>query len=59
VSEYLRHVLREEQKRQQQSLIDQRLLAGRASAESVPMSPAAWNELRQEARRRAKSRKRK
>ncbi len=51
-SEYLRQLLREEQKRQLRAEIDTKLLAALDSGEPLSANAEFWKELRREARAR-------
>ena len=48
-SEYVRELIREDQKRRAKEHLDTLLLEGLDSGESLPASPAFWNELKREA----------
>ena len=56
-SEYIRHVLREEQERQVRQRIDAALIEGIESGPSTSMTENDWDEIRNEGRRRLAKRK--
>ncbi|MDO8519299.1 MAG: type II toxin-antitoxin system ParD family antitoxin [Deltaproteobacteria bacterium] len=56
-SEYIRDVLREEQKRKAQEKLEALLLAGMESGRPVEMTKAEWDKVRQKALARLKSKK--
>lgn len=56
-SEYIRDVLRVEQKRKTQEKLESLLLAGMESGEPVEMTKAEWDKVRQKALARLKSKK--
>jgi antitoxin ParD1/3/4 len=51
-SEYIRHLLREEQKRQARAKVDALLLEGIRSGPSTPMTAKDWSDIRREVRKR-------
>lgn len=55
-SEFVRHLLREEQKRQVQDFVDAKLRQGLASGPSIPMTDKQWEELRRDSRKASKPR---
>lgn len=57
-SEYVRELLRAEQKRRARDEIEQKLLASLNSGEPIPITPEWWDSLRDELRQKA-ARKRK
>ncbi len=54
VSEYVRELVRRDQKRQEKEEVELRLLEGLKSGEAVEVAPAMWEELRKNLRKRAK-----
>lgn len=52
VSEYVRALIRADQSRQAQELLEAEILKGLNSGESTPMTAEDWKELRAEVRRR-------
>jgi antitoxin ParD1/3/4 len=56
-SEYVRHVLREEQKRRLREQIDAKLLEALDSGEATPMTADDWVSLRRGLRKRLTERK--
>ena len=56
-SEYVRELIREDQKRQAREKLDALLLEGLNSGKSLPMDAKFWSELKQEAFSRLASRK--
>jgi antitoxin ParD1/3/4 len=54
VSEYVRELIRAEQKRREKEDIELRILEGLSSGEAVEATPAMWEELRKNLRKRAK-----
>ncbi len=57
VSEYIRALLREEQKKRAQSKLDALLLEGLASGSPTQATKAYWDDIRKESRVRLKSKK--
>ena len=57
-SEYVRQLLREEQRRQAQQKLEDLLVEGIESGPSTPMTRKDWDDVRQEGRRRLAARKR-
>ncbi len=57
-SEYVRQLLREEQRRQAQQKLEDLLVEGIESGPATPMTRKDWDEVRQEGRRRLAARKR-
>jgi len=53
VSEYIRELIRLDQKRSAQALLETELLKGLASGPAKKMTPAEWARLRAEVKRRA------
>jgi len=58
-SEYVRELIREDQKRQAKEKLDALLLAGLSSGDSLPVDAKFWNELKKEALAKLESRKKK
>jgi len=58
-SEYVRELIREDQKRQAKEKLDALLLEGLSSGGSIPANAAFWRDLKQEALALLESRKRK
>jgi antitoxin ParD1/3/4 len=58
-SEYVRHLLREEQQRRLREQIDRSLVESLDSGPSTPMTAADWDHIRREGKRRIAARKRK
>lgn len=56
-SEYIRDILREEQKRKAQEKLEALLLAGMESGKPVEMTKTEWDKVRQKALARLKSKK--
>lgn len=56
-SEYIRDILREEQKRKSQEKLEALLLAGMESGTPIEMTKAEWDKVRQKALARLKSKK--
>lgn len=56
-SEYIRDILREEQKRKAQEKLEALLLAGMESGRPVEMTKAEWDKVRQKALARLKAKK--
>ena len=56
-SEYVRELIREDQKRQAREKLDALLLEGLNSGKSLPMDAKFWSELKQEAFSRLASRR--
>ena len=54
VSEYVRELVRADQKRREKEDIELRVLEGLNSGEAVEATPAMWEELRKNLRKRAK-----
>ncbi len=57
-SEYVRQLLREEQRRQAQRKLEDLLVEGIESGPATPMTRKGWDEVRQEGRQRLAARKR-
>ena len=53
-SEYVRELIRQDQKRRDEERLDRLLLEGRESGEPVEVTPEFWKRLRQDAVARAK-----
>ncbi len=51
-SEYLRSLIRDDQKRRSQERLEELLLEGLESGESEPLGPEDWEELRREVKLR-------
>jgi len=51
-SEYIRALIRDDQKRQARERLDALLLEGLESGNSIPMTPDAWEDVRKELRER-------
>jgi antitoxin ParD1/3/4 len=58
-SEYIRELIREDQKRRAREKLDALLLEGLRSGDSIPVDAAFWSELKQEAVSRLESRRKK
>lgn len=56
-SEYVRELIRADQKRRAKEKLDTLLLEGLNSGDSIPVDAAFWDHLKQEALARLKSRK--
>ena len=56
-SEYVRELIREDQKRRAQQQLEQLLLEGLNSGEPIPANEKFWEELRNEALKRIEARK--
>ena len=56
-SEYVRELIRTDQKRQAKEKLDSLLLEGLNSGDPIPVDTAFWNDLRQEALAKLKARK--
>ena len=56
-SEYIRHLIRDDQKRRAREALDALLLEGLHSGDSIPVDAAFWSDLKQEALARLESRK--
>ena len=56
-SEYVRELIREDQKRRAQQQLEQLLLEGLNSGESIPVNKKFWKELKTEALKRIEARK--
>jgi antitoxin ParD1/3/4 len=56
-SEYMRELIREDQKRKADERLEALLLEGVASGEALPLTKKDWEEIRGEVRRRAATRK--
>ena len=56
-SEYVRELIRDDQKRRAKERLDALLLEGRNSGDSIPVDARFWSELKQEALARLESRK--
>jgi antitoxin ParD1/3/4 len=56
VSEYLRELIRDAQKRKAEEKLEMLLLEGLQSGESTPMTAEDWADLRREVRERAAAR---
>jgi len=54
-SDYIRGLIREDLKRQEQERLEQELLKGLRSGQSIPMTKQAWKRLRAEAAKRIQS----
>jgi antitoxin ParD1/3/4 len=52
VSEYMRELIRADQRRRAQDALEAEIMKGLESGESTPMTPEDWHALRQEVRRR-------
>lgn len=48
-SDYVRALIREDQKRRDERRLEQMVLEGLASGPGIPMTPEEWNKLREEA----------
>jgi antitoxin ParD1/3/4 len=48
-SDYVRALIREDQKRRDERRLEQMILEGLASGPGIPMTPEEWNKLREEA----------
>ena len=48
-SDYIRALIREDQKRRDEKRLEQMLLEGLASGPGIPMTPEEWKKLREEA----------
>lgn len=48
-SDYVRALIREDQKRRDERRLEQMVLQGLASGPGIPMTPEEWNKLREEA----------
>jgi antitoxin ParD1/3/4 len=59
VSEYFRQLLRAEQQRQLREHIDEQLHQALDSGESTPMTPADWDRIRRDGRKRIAAKRRK
>jgi antitoxin ParD1/3/4 len=59
VSEFFRQLLRAEQQRQLRQEIDNNLHQALDSGESTPMTPADWERIRREGRKRIAAKRRK
>ncbi len=57
VSEYVRELIREDEKRRAQARLEELLLEGLQSGEATELTPRDWIEIREEARKRFESRK--
>ncbi len=51
-SEYIRALVRNDQKRQARERLDALLLEGLESGDPIPMTPDAWDDVRREVRER-------
>ena len=58
-SEYVRELIREDQKRQAKEKLDALLLEGLNSGDSIPVDAKFWSELKKEALAKLESRKKK
>ncbi len=58
-SEYVRHLLREEQRRLLREQIDRALVESLESGPSTPMTAADWDRIRREGKKRIAGKKRK
>ncbi|MBI3651379.1 MAG: type II toxin-antitoxin system ParD family antitoxin [Acidobacteria bacterium] len=56
-SEYFRELVRADQKRDAETRLEALLLEGIESGEPTAMTPADWNDIRKEVKRRATQRK--
>jgi antitoxin ParD1/3/4 len=56
-SEYMRELIREDQRRKAEDRLETLLLEGVASGEPLPLTKKDWEEIRGEVRRRAATRK--
>ena len=56
-SEYVRELIRADQKRRAKEKLDALLLEGLNSGDPIPVDPDFWNDLKQEALAKLKSRK--
>jgi antitoxin ParD1/3/4 len=54
-SDYIRGLIREDLKRQEEERLEQELLKGLRSGKSIPMTPQAWKRLRAQAAARSQS----
>lgn len=52
VSEYVRALIRQEQKRRAQEALEAAILKGLNSGESTPMTPEDWQDIRRQIRKR-------
>jgi len=57
VSEYVRELIRADQKHIAKALLEEEILKGIHSGESLPMTEADWQDIRDELRRRHQSKK--
>ncbi len=57
ISEYIRTLVREDQKRKAQEQLEARLVGGLGSGEATEMMDAEWDEIRRESLARLKARK--
>ena len=57
-SEYVRELIREDQKRKAKEKLDQLLLEGLSSGDPIPVDAAFWNEIKKDALVKLASRKR-
>ncbi len=57
VSEYVRELIRQDQKRSDENRLEMMLLAGLNSGSGRTLSKSDWNELRQEIRKRITTRR--
>jgi antitoxin ParD1/3/4 len=58
VSEFMRRLVRREQKDREREQLELRILEGLGSGDAVEVTPAMWNQLRQRLRERDKRQKR-
>ena len=58
VSEYVRELVRADQKKKAQEALEERLLEALQSGDAIDVTPKMWEDLRQKVRARAKARQR-
>lgn len=56
VSEYIRELIRADQKQSAEELLEQEILRGLNSGEPAPMTKDDWNDIRREVKRRVVAR---